>query len=318
VSIVCQSAVPAARLLDTPVVPLFSTPRDRVLVVATGLATLLVLALLALLVGRIAWFGAPAITPDFLGNAPRTDTSAGGILPAIYGTVLLTLLMTIAVVPVGVATAVYLHEYAPPRARLARLVRAAVQSLAGVPSIVFGLFGLGFFVLFLGRGLDAALGHTAPLWGKPAILWSSLTLALLTMPVVIVATEESLRAVPKELREASAALGATRLQTVVRVVLPHATGGILTGVILAVSRGAGEVAPIMFVGAATYLPWLPTDARDMFMHLGHHVYVLATQSPDIDAAQPALHGTVLVLLALTFSLNLAAVVIRGRMRRVRR
>jgi phosphate transport system permease protein len=194
-------------------------------------------------------------------------------------------------------------------------VRLAVGNLAGVPSIVFGLFGLGFFVLFIGGAMDDALyGPGTPVFGKPSILWASLTLAVLTLPVVIVTTEEALRTVPRELRDASLALGATRFQTLYKVILPNARGGILTGVILAVSRGAGEVAPIIFCGAANFLPYLPTDLRDMFMHLGYHVYALATQSPNVDAAKPTLFGTVLVLLGLTFSLNLLAVVIRSRSR----
>lgn len=288
--------------------------RDWLLFGATGLATLLVLSMLGIIIGVVLWQGAPVISAEFLTNAPTSDMTGGGILPAIYGTVLLTLLMTLAVVPVGVATAVYLTEYASPRSRLAGIVRAAVQNLAGVPSIVFGLFGLGFFVLFLGRGLDTALGASEPVWGKPAVLWSALTLAILTLPVVIVTTEEALRAVPNDLREAALALGATRFQTVLTVVLPNARGGILTGVVLAVSRGAGEVAPIIFTGAANFLPYLPTDLRDMFMHLGYHVYALATQSPNVDAARPMLFGTVLVLLTVSFSLNLIAVVIRSRSR----
>ncbi len=288
--------------------------RDWLLFGATGLATLLVLSMLGIIIGVVLWQGAPVISAEFLTSAPTSDMTGGGILPAIYGTVLLTLLMTLAVVPVGVATAVYLTEYASPRSRLAGIVRAAVQNLAGVPSIVFGLFGLGFFVLFIGRGLDTALGASEPVWGKPAVLWSALTLAILTLPVVIVTTEEALRAVPNDLREAALALGATRFQTVLTVVLPNARGGILTGVVLAVSRGAGEVAPIIFTGAANFLPYLPTDLRDMFMHLGYHVYALATQSPNVDAARPMLFGTVLVLLTVSFSLNLIAVVIRSRSR----
>lgn len=288
--------------------------RDWVLFVVTGLATLLVLGVLGIIVGVVLWEGAPVISGEFLTSAPTSDMTGGGILPAIYGTVLLTMLMTVAVVPVGVATAVYLTEYAPPRSRLAGIVRAAVQNLAGVPSIVFGLFGLGFFVLFVGRGLDDVLGADEPVWGKPAVLWSALTLAVLTLPVVIVTTEEALRSVPQDLREASLALGATRFQSILTVVLPNARGGILTGVVLAVSRGAGEVAPIIFTGAANFLPYLPTDLRDMFMHLGYHVYALATQSPNVDTARPVLFGTVLVLLAVSFSLNLVAVIVRSRSR----
>ncbi len=291
------------------------TPKDGLLAGLSGLALLLVLALLGVLLGQIVANGAPVITGEFLTEAPASDMIGGGIFPAIYGTVFMTLLMTLAGVPVGIATAVYLSEYASKRSRWADVVRMAVQNLAGVPSIVFGLFGLGFFVLFVGGGIDALFYDGAtPVWGKPSILWASLTLAVLTLPVVIVTTEEALRTVPQDLRDASLALGATKFQTIVEVVLPNARGGILTGVILAVSRGMGEVAPILFCGAANFLPYLPSDLRDMFMHLGYHVYALATQSPNVDAARPALFGTVLVLLVLTFSLNLVAVVIRSRSR----
>lgn len=292
-----------------------ATSRDWILSGATGLAVLLVLGVMLLVLGQIAWHGAPQISGEFLSGTPTSDMTGGGIWPAIYGTVLMTMLMTVAVVPVGVATGIYLSEYAPRRSRLAALVRAAVVNLAGVPSIVFGLFGLGFFVLFVGGSIDSILyDSTTPVWGKPAVIWSSLTLAVLTLPVVIVTTEEALRTVPKELRDAAIGLGATRFQTVFRVVLPNATSGILTGMILAISRGAGEVAPIIFTGAANFLPHLPTDVRDMFMHLGYHVYALSTQSPNVDAARPALYGTVLVLLTLTFALNLVAMIIRSRSR----
>jgi len=262
--------------------------------------------------------GAPSISIAFLTESPSSDLLGGGIFPAIYGTVLLTLLMTVAGVPVGIATGIYLAEYAPAHSRVAGWVRAAVQNLAGVPSIVFGLFGLGFFVMLLGRGIDGAFyPGEGPVWGQPAVIWSSLTLAILTLPVVIVTTEEALKQVPQDLRLAAIGLGATRFQTTFRIVLPNATPGILTGVILSISRGAGEVAPIIFTGAANFLPYLPTDARDMFMHLGYHVYALATQSPNVDAAKPTLFGTVLVLLTLTFTLNFLAIVIRSRTRATR-
>ena len=183
--------------------------------------------------------------------------TAGGVFPAIFGTVAMVILMTIAVVPAGVATAIYLHEYADRQAPLTRIIRIAVNNLAGVPSIVFGLFGLGFFIQFVGGGIDKVFFGGEQGLGQPALIWASLTMAVLTLPVVIVATEEALRTVPRELREASLALGATKFQTVLNVVLPQATPGILTGTILAVSRGAGEVAPILFTGAAYFLPHLP-------------------------------------------------------------
>ncbi len=291
------------------------TPRDWILAGLTGLAVVLVLALMLIVLGQVLWYGAPRIDGEFLTASPSSDMTGGGIWPAIYGTVLMTLLMTVAVVPVGIATGIYLSEYASRRSRLAKLVRAAVVNLAGVPSIVFGLFGLGFFVLFIGGGIDSLFYDTStPVWGKPAVIWSSLTLAVLTLPVVIVTTEEALRSVPRELRDAALGLGATRFQTVFKVILPNATSGVLTGVILAISRGAGEVAPIIFTGAANFLPYLPTDLRDMYMHLGYHVYALSTQSPNVDAARPSLFGTVLVLLVLTFALNLVAMIIRSRSR----
>lgn len=281
----------------------------------TGLAALLIVAMLALILLDVLRGGAGHLTWEFLSQPPSDGMMRGGIFPALYGTAALTLLMTLAVMPVGVLTAVYLHEYAPADSRLARWVRVAIVNLAGVPSIVFGLFGLGFFIHFIGSGMDRALGYQTMHWAQPSILWASLTLAVLTLPVVIVATEEALRAVPLDHRTASLALGATQSQTLMRVVLPGALPGILTGAVLAVSRGAGEVAPILFTGAAYFLPDLPTSLNSQFMHLGYHTYVLATQSPDIEATRPLLYATVLVLLMLTFALNLVAVVIRTRTRR---
>jgi phosphate transport system permease protein len=281
----------------------------------TGFAAALVLAMLGLIVLDVLVGGLGRISWEFISSAPTEGMTQGGIFPAIYGTAALTLTMTVVVMPVGVITAVYLHEYAPRDSRLAALVRVAVQNLAGVPSIVFGLFGLGFFIQFVGRGLDRAFSPAGTLrYGQPALIWAALTLAVLTLPVVIVSTEEALRAVPRDWRDASLALGATRSQTLLRVVLPSALPGILTGAILAVARGAGEVAPILFTGVAYFLPDLPTSGFSQFMHLGYHVYVLATQSPDVEAARPLLYGTVLVLLLLTFTLNLVAVVLRIRMR----
>jgi len=288
---------------------------DWALALSTGLATLLVLAILAIILVDVVRNGTPKLTLGFIFGNPEQGMTAGGIFPAIFGTLALVVLMTLAVVPVGVATAIYLHEYADPNARLTRAVRVAVNNLAGVPSIVFGLFGLGFFVQFVGRGIDKVLFGGDKVLGQPALLWAALTMAVLTLPVVIVATEEALRAVPRELRAASAALGATQFQTVIHVVIPQAAPGILTGTILAVSRGAGEVAPILFTGAAYFLPALPHSIHDQFMEIGYHIYVLCTQSPDVDATKPLLYATVVVLLGLTFALNAAAVVVRARMRR---
>jgi phosphate transport system permease protein len=282
----------------------------------TGLAAFLVVAMLVIIVGDVVIGGIGKISWTFLTSAPEEGMTGGGIFPAIYGTVVMTLIMTVAVLPVGVLTAVYLHEYAPPNSRMAEAVRVAVTNLAGVPSIVFGLFGAGFFIQFVGRGMDRALSPAGTLYyGQPALIWASLTLAVLTLPVVIVATEEALRAVPRDLRDASLALGATKSQTLVRVILPGALPGILTGAILAVARGAGEVAPILVTGVAYFLPDLPSSFFSQFMHLGYHVFVLATQSPDIEATRPLLYGTVLVLLVLTFALNVVAITIRTRTRR---
>jgi phosphate transport system permease protein len=282
----------------------------------TGLAAALVVGMLAVILLDVARGGIGRISWTFLTADPADGMMGGGIFPAIYGTAVMTLLMTVAVMPLGVGTAVYLHEYARADSRLAGAVRIAVTNLAGVPSIVFGLFGLGFFIQFVGGSLDRAFSEPGTLrYGQPALLWAAFTLAVLTLPVVIVATEEALRAVPQDHRDASLALGATKSQTLVRVVLPGALPGILTGAILAIARGAGEVAPILFTGVAYFLPDLPSSLFSQFMHLGYHTYVLATQSPDVEAARPLLYATVLVLLVLTFALNVVAIVIRTRTRR---
>ncbi|HYE97730.1 MAG TPA: phosphate ABC transporter permease PstA [Planctomycetota bacterium] len=283
----------------------------------TGLACLLILLMVAIILGDVLVHGLPGVTWEFVSTAPSEGMTEGGIFPAIFGTVALVILMTIAVVPLGVAAAVYLQEYASQDSRLVHLVRLALQNLAGVPAIVFGLFGLGLFVQFVGGGIDQIFFPTAdgPVFGKPCILWAALTLAVLTLPTVVVATEEALRAVPRSYREAAYAMGATRWQVVRHVVLPQSIGGVLTGTILAVSRGAGEVAPIMFTGAAYYLRHLPTKLNDQFMELGYHVYVLATQSPDVEQTKPILYSTVLVLLVVTFALNIVAVLLRSQIRR---
>ena len=281
----------------------------------TGLACLLILAMVAVILGDIVIHGWSHLSWEFVSAAPTADLGRGGIFPAIFGTVALVILMTIAVVPLGVATAVYLHEYARQDSRMVLLVRLALQNLAGVPAIVFGLFGLGLFIRFAGGRIDRLFFDGELTFGQPCILWASLTLAVLTLPTVVVATEEALRAVPRSYREAAYAMGATRWQVVRHVVLPQSVGGMLTGAILAISRGAGEVAPILFTGAAYYLPYLPKKLNDQFMELGYHVYVLTTQSPDVEATKPILYSTVLVLLAVTFALNFAAVLIRSKIRR---
>lgn len=284
----------------------------------TGLATLLILAILAVILGNIIINGWPNLTWHFVSTIPKKDffdPATTGVLPMIIGTTIRVFVMTIFVLPIGVITAIYLTEYAPTGSIVTRIIRAAVNNLAGVPSIVFGLFGLGFFINFLGRHMDELLHNPGPVWGQPAVLWASLTLAVMTMPVVIVATEESLKAIPAGLREASLALGATKLETIIRIVLPQALPGIMTGGILAVSRAAGEVAPILFTGVAYYMASLPGKLSDQFMDLGYHVFVLSTQSPDIEKTRPILYATVLVLLILTFALNFVAVLIRARVRK---
>jgi len=280
----------------------------------TGIASLIVVTMVVIILGNIVVNGAGRISWQFLTRTPEMGMTEGGIFPAIFGTFSLVVLMTLVVVPMGVATALYMHEYAPKRSRLVKVVRLAIQNLAGVPAIVFGLFGLGFFIQFIGRGMDQGLYGGDLHYGQPAIIWAALTMALLTLPTVVVASEEALRAIPQSYREAAYAMGATRWQVIRRVVLPQAVGGILTGAILAVSRGAGEVAPVMFTGAAYFLPYLPTRLNDQFMELGYHVYVMTTQSPNVEETKPILYATVLVLLLLTFSLNFTAIMIRARIR----
>lgn len=283
----------------------------------TGLATLLILAILAVILLNITINGWSGLSWHFISTIPKDlyDPATTGILPMIVGTAIRVFIMTFFVVPIGVITAIYLTEYAPGNSILTRIIRAAVNNLAGVPSIVFGLFGVGFFIGFIGRNLDQLLHNAGPVWGKPALIWASLTLAVMTLPVVIVATEESLKAIPQGLREASLSLGATKLETILRVVLPQALPGIMTGGILAVSRAAGEVAPILLTGAVISMSGLPSSITDPFMDLGYHVFVLSTQSPNIEATRPILYATVLVLLMLTFSLNFVAIIIRARVRK---
>jgi phosphate transport system permease protein len=260
----------------------------------------------------------------FLFPDPREANTEGGIFPALFGTVLLVLLMSLAVMPLGVITAVYMTEYATEGIIL-RLANQAVNNLAGVPSIVFGMFGLAFFIYGVGGFMDRALFAEqlpTPTFGTGGVLWASLTLALLTVPVVVVATREGLLAVPRSWREGSLALGATRWQTLRQIILPSAMPGILTGLILAVSRAAGEVAPLMLTGAVKLAPSLPVDGlppflhlQRKFMHLGFHIYDVSMQSPNVEAAKPMAFATTLVLLLLVALINLAAIIIRRRLRR---
>lgn len=261
---------------------------------------------------------------EFLADEPREANSEGGVFPAIFGTVTMTLIMSLAVVPFGVLAALYLREYA--RAGLVVSgVRIAVNNLAGVPSIVFGVFGLGFFCYVVGASLDELLfaAHLPnPTYGKGGLLWASLTLALMTLPVVIVATEEAVAAVPSSMREGSYACGASKWQTIQRIVLPRATPGIITGMILAIARGAGEVAPLMLVGAVKLAPELPIDSlfpyihpERSFMHLGFHIYDVGFQSQNSEAAKPMVYTTTLLLIAIVATLNFLTVWLRNRLRR---
>jgi phosphate transport system permease protein len=258
----------------------------------------------------------------FLVEDPREANTEGGIFPALFGTVLMVLLMSVIVTPFGVVAAVYLREYAR-QGLLVRTVRIAVNNLAGVPSIVYGVFGLGFFVYFVGGGIDSLLFADrlpAPTFGTPGLLWASLTLAILTVPVVIVSTEEGLTRIPRAVREGSLALGASRAETLFRVVLPMASPSILTGVILAIARAAGEVAPLMLVGVVKLAPQLPIDGsfpflhlERKFMHLGFHIYDVGFQSPNVEAARPLVFATALLLVTIILLLNLTAIIMRRRL-----
>ncbi|MES0874347.1 phosphate ABC transporter permease PstA [Sinimarinibacterium thermocellulolyticum] len=260
---------------------------------------------------------------EFVSAEPREANTEGGIFPAIFGTVLMVIIMSIVVTPFGILAALYLREYARQGA-MTRAIRIAVNNLAGVPSIVFGMFGLGFFVYFIGGGIDRMFypeAAPAPVFGTPGILWASLTLALLTLPVVIVATEEGLTRIPRSLREASLALGATKAETLWRVVLPMASPAMMTGLILAIARAAGEVAPLMLVGVVKLAPTLPIDGNfpfihfeRKFMHLGFHIYDVGFQSPNVEAARPLVYATSFLLVLVVVLLNVSAVMIRNRLR----
>ncbi|WP_304439016.1 MULTISPECIES: phosphate ABC transporter permease PstA [unclassified Oleiphilus] len=260
---------------------------------------------------------------EFVSDEPREANTEGGIFPAIFGTVLMVIIMSIIVTPFGVIAAVYLREYAH-QGTLTRIIRIAVNNLAGVPSIVYGVFGLGFFIYFVGSGIDQAFFPEAlpsPTYGTGGLLWASITLAILTLPVVIVATEEGLSRIPRSIREGSLALGATKAETLWRVILPMASPAMMTGVILAIARAAGEVAPLMLVGVVKLAPSLPLDGNypylhldQKFMHLGFHIYDVGFQSPNVEAARPLVYATSLLLVAVIALLNLSAVAIRNRLR----
>lgn len=260
---------------------------------------------------------------EFVSDEPREANTEGGVFPAIFGTVMMVIIMAIMVTPLGVIAAVYLREYAK-QGVLTRTIRIAVNNLAGVPSIVYGVFGLGFFVYFLGGNIDKLFFPEAlpsPTFGTPGIMWSSITLAILTLPVVIVATEEGLSRIPRSIREGSLALGATKFETLWRTVIPMSSPAIMTGLILAVARAAGEVAPLMLVGVVKLAPSLPLDGNApfihlerKFMHLGFHIYDVGFQSPNVEAARPLVYATSLLLVLVILALNLLAIQIRNRLR----
>ena len=260
---------------------------------------------------------------EFVSEEPREANTEGGIFPAIFGTVMMVMIMSVIVTPFGIVAAVYLREYAKQGA-MVRTIRIAVNNLAGVPSIVYGVFGLGFFVYFIGGSIDQLFYREAlpaPTFGTPGILWASLTLAILTLPVVIVSTEEGLSRIPRSIREGSLALGATKAETLWRTILPMASPAMMTGLILAVARAAGEVAPLMLVGVVKLAPSLPLDGNypflhldRKFMHLGFHIYDVGFQSPNVEAARPLVYATALLLVLVIVALNLAAIGIRNHLR----
>ncbi len=272
--------------------------------------------------GKIGIYGSRI--RELLLAMPRESNTEGGLFPAIMGTVLMVLLMSVFCVPLGVVAAVYLHEYAV-EGPMVSMVRIAVNNLAGVPSIVYGMFGLGFFVYGIGGSIDRLLFAEQlpiPTYGTGGLLWCSLTMALLTVPVVIVSTEEGLSAVPRNVRDGSLALGATRFQTIIRVILPMATPGILTGLILAIARAAGEVAPLMLVGVARVAPGLPLDGEAPYlhldrkiMHLGFHIYDVGFQSPNVEAAKPMVYVTTLLLLLIVLGMSGLAMYLRNAMKK---
>lgn len=360
---------------------------ENIFIIITGSAALVLILFVIYILSDIFWQSKGSLTLDFLLKSPEEGMTEGGIYPAIIGTAMLVIIMAVVGVPFGTLTAIYLSEYAKETSKIAKFIRFAINTLAGVPAIVFGLFGLGFFIGTIGNTIDN-IEHNSrieklevlltnpnelfaddevklksliqyfkkddekywtpqinilksfitdsedtdfkmnkndildkfklrknPSWGQPALIWAALTMALLTLPVVIVSVEEALRAVPKDLREASLALGATKFETIIKIVLPSSITGILTGTILAVSRGAGEVAPILFTGAAYFLPELPKALNSQFMELGYHIYILTTQSTNVEQTLPLQYATTFVLLILTFTLNFSAIFIRSKMRK---
>jgi len=354
----------------------------------SAISAIFIIVFIIYLLLHIYLLGQSKLTWEFLTSPPLDGLTSGGIFPAIVGTSFLVLIMSLIGVPIGTITAIYLAEYAKATSIITKTIRFAVNTLAGVPSIVFGLFGLGFFIGVVGIQLDNIEANNKfgrmqelfesnaeiknsknkiqitvsevrtmllndkdynwtteieqsdvlvelhgidkpipkkevitffkqrilPRWGQPSLIWAALTMALMTLPVVIVSVEESIKAIPEDLRLASLALGATKFRTIMKVVIPGAYQGILTGTILTISRGAGEVAPILFTGVAYYLPDLPNSISSQFMHMGYHIYVLATQSTNVEQTKPLQYATTFVLLTLTFTLNFTAILIRSRIR----
>lgn len=289
--------------------------------------TVFVLVVLFIILGKILFEGLDVIDWEFITESPKNNMTEGGIGPAIIGTISVAFLMILFSVPIGVFSAIYINEYAENNL-FTRIVRISVNNLAGIPSIVIGLFGLGFFVSFIGKGIDKVFNNGL-LFGKPAMLWAAFTLAVLVLPTIIVATIESLNSIPASQRAAAYALGATRWQTIKHVILPQSKSGILTGIILAISRGVGETAPVLFLGCAFFLPNIPLAYLDLglfsipmvnpteqFMYLSYHIFILATQSTNPTLTKPIQYGTTLVLISITIILNLAAVIYRYKFRQI--
>ncbi len=280
-----------------------------------GFSVILIIGFFFVILSIIFIGGYKEITWEFLTKAPEEGMTEGGIFPAIIGTVLLVIVTSVFSIPLGIVTAIYLVEYGRKDSTFYKFVNGAINLLASIPTIVVGLFGLAFFVVYIGGMIDRAFYGGNLNWGKPALIWAGLTMGLVTLPVVVASVREALESVPVSLKEASFALGATKMETILKVILPRAFTGILTGTILGVSRSTGEVAPVLFTGAAYFLPYLPSSLTDQFMELGYHIYIMSTQSVDVDATLPIQFATTLVLLAITFLLNVLAIIVRRRLRR---
>jgi phosphate transport system permease protein len=278
-------------------------------------SVILIVGFFAIILAVIFLGGYERVTWEFFTQAPEQGMTEGGIFPAIIGTVLLVIVTTIFSVPLGIITAIYLVEYGNKESAFYKFVNGSINLLASIPTIVIGMFGLAFFVVYIGGMIDKTFYGGKLTWGKPALIWAGLTMGLVSLPVVVSSVREALEAVPESLKEASFALGATKMETILKVILPRAFTGVLTGTILGVSRSVGEVAPVLFTGAAYFLPYLPSSLTDQFMELGYHIYIMSTQSVDVDATLPIQFATTLVLLAITFILNVLAIIVRRRLRR---